>query len=110
MGRSRRLSKGYSFEVHEETLKKEKAKARELRSSRWWRHKCGQGVCHYCGKAVGPKSLTMDHVVPLSRGGRSVKNNLVPACKECNNRKKYLLPMEWEGYLEGLKRRNGNRG
>jgi hypothetical protein len=47
----------------------------------------------------------MDHVVPLVRGGRSIKNNIVPACKECNNRKKYLLPMEWEYYLNG--RKNG---
>jgi len=42
----------------------------------------------------------MDHVVPLTRGGRSVKNNLVTCCKECNNRKKNLLPQEWEEYLE----------
>jgi 5-methylcytosine-specific restriction endonuclease McrA len=48
-------------------------------------------------------NLTMDHVVPLIRGGRSIKNNLVPACKECNNKKKYLLPMEWEEYLKGRK-------
>jgi hypothetical protein len=27
----------------------------------------------------------------------------VPACKECNNRKKYLLPMEWDEYLHGIK-------
>jgi hypothetical protein len=25
---------------------------------------------------------------------------LVPACKECNNRKKYLLPLEWEEFLQ----------
>jgi 5-methylcytosine-specific restriction protein A len=30
------------------------------------------------------------------------RNNLVPACKECNSRKKYLLPMEWEDYLNHL--------
>jgi hypothetical protein len=28
---------------------------------------------------------------------------VVPACKECNSRKKYLLPMEWEEYLKGVK-------
>ena len=36
----------------------------------------------------------MDHVVPLSRGGRSVKGNIVPCCKECNNNKKYKTPVE----------------
>jgi 5-methylcytosine-specific restriction endonuclease McrA len=44
----------------------------------------------------------MDHVVPLSRGGRSTKDNLVTSCKECNNKKKTLLPMEWEEYLESM--------
>jgi 5-methylcytosine-specific restriction endonuclease McrA len=37
------------------------------------------------------------------RGGKSTRGNVVPACKECNNRKKYLLPVEWEEYLETLK-------
>jgi len=41
----------------------------------------------------------MDHLVPLIRGGRSVRGNTVPACKECNNKKKYLLPIEWDCYL-----------
>ena len=90
--------------VAEEDIKREKSRAREIRCSRWWQQKCAQGVCFYCGRRVGPSSLTMDHVVPLVRGGRSIKNNLVPVCKECNNRKKYLLPMEWEDYLKGRKK------
>ena len=44
----------------------------------------------------------MDHLVPVSRGGRSTRGNCVPACKECNNLKKNLLPMEWEQYLQRL--------
>ena len=50
------------------------------------------------------KELTMDHIVPIIRGGRSTKNNVVPACKECNNKKKHSLPMEWEEYLDKLKK------
>ncbi|MEA1991482.1 MAG: HNH endonuclease signature motif containing protein [Thermodesulfobacteriota bacterium] len=84
--------------VAEEDIKREKSRARELRRSRWWHQKCAKGVCFYCGGRVGPSNLTMDHVVPLIRGGKSVKGNLVPACRECNNKKKYLLPMEWEEY------------
>jgi 5-methylcytosine-specific restriction endonuclease McrA len=42
----------------------------------------------------------MDHIVPIARGGRSTKGNLVPACKQCNNKKKQLLPMEWKSYLQ----------
>ena len=44
----------------------------------------------------------MDHRVPLVRGGRSVRSNLVPACRECNAAKKYLLPVEWSAYLARL--------
>jgi 5-methylcytosine-specific restriction endonuclease McrA len=38
----------------------------------------------------------MDHVVPLALGGRSNKGNLVPACKECNTKKKYRLAFEFD--------------
>ena len=44
----------------------------------------------------------MDHVVPLGRGGRSVRGNVVPACKDCNARKQSLLPVEWQDYLARL--------
>lgn len=83
-------------------IKREKAKARELRSSQWWKRKRSTGICYYCGRTFKPSELTMDHLIPLTRGGKSVQANLVPACKECNNKKKYLLPSEWEEYLESL--------
>ena len=86
--------------VDEEVIRREKAKARELRKSRWWQGKLGEGRCHYCGRETPISELTMDHVVPLTRGGHSVKSNLVTCCKECNNRKKNLLPQEWEDYLD----------
>ena len=78
----------------------ERAKARELRKSRWWQQKTASGRCYYCAKKVAFRDISMDHLVPLARGGRSTKNNLVPACKDCNNRKKSMMPLEWEEYLE----------
>lgn len=75
-------------------IKRERAKARELRNTDWWRAKLQQGVCHYCGKKVGGANLTMDHVIPVSRGGKSTRGNCVPCCKDCNNEKKYLTPAE----------------
>jgi 5-methylcytosine-specific restriction endonuclease McrA len=90
-------------EVSEEEIKREKRKARELRHSQWWARKRESGVCHFCGRKIPPKELTMEHIVPIIRGGKSTKGNLVPACKECNSKKKYLLPMEWEEYLKKLK-------
>ncbi len=41
----------------------------------------------------------MDHIVPIARGGKSVKGNVIPCCKDCNTQKKELLPMEWEQFL-----------
>ncbi len=89
--------------VDEGEIKREKSKARELRRSTWWSRRIQTGECYYCGSNVGAKNLTMDHVVPLSRGGKSKKGNIVPACKECNSKKKYLLPLEWAEYLDSLK-------
>jgi 5-methylcytosine-specific restriction protein A len=87
--------RGFLVVVDEEALRRERAKARELRKSQWWKRRCSSGVCHYCGRNVGARALTMDHLVPLIRGGRSNKGNLVPACKECNNEKKHHLAFEW---------------
>lgn len=90
----------FSFTLDETDVKRERQKARELRGSQWWKRRCAKGVCYYCGRQTPPKELTMDHIVPISRGGKSTKNNTAPVCKECNNKKKHLLPMEWEEYLQ----------
>jgi len=94
----------YFIAADEEHIKREKAKARELRNSQWWKRKRSAGTCYYCGGKFPPAELTMDHLVPVVRGGKSVQGNLVPACKECNNKKKYLLPAEWEEYMEKQKK------
>lgn len=91
----------FTTDVSEQQIRQEKDKARELRKSRWWADRVARGVCSYCGGRFLSTELTMDHVVPLARGGKSSRGNLVPACKECNNRKKYLLPMEWDEFLVG---------
>lgn len=85
-------------------LKKERDKARKLRKTQWWKRKCALGVCHYCKKCFLPKELTMDHIIPIARGGKSQKFNLVPCCKECNTKKKQLLPFEWEEYMVFIKK------
>ena len=85
-------------------LKKERDKARKLRKTQWWKRKCALGVCHYCKNNFLPKELTMDHIIPIARGGKSQKFNVVPCCKECNTKKKQLLPFEWEEYMTCLKK------
>jgi 5-methylcytosine-specific restriction enzyme A len=75
-------------------IAREKKKARELRKSQWWLQQLQKGVCHYCGKSFATENLTMDHVLPIVRGGKSSKGNIVACCKQCNNDKKYLTPAE----------------
>lgn len=75
-------------------IARERQKAREMRSTQWWLNQLQQGICHYCGEKFSADELTMDHVVPVSRGGRSNKANIVASCKKCNNDKTYLTPAE----------------
>ena len=75
-------------------IAREREKARELRKSAWWRSLLDKGTCHYCGKKFKPEELSMDHIVRVARGGRSNKGNIVPSCKDCNNKKKYMTPVE----------------
>ena len=93
----------FDFNIDAAALRRERQKARQLRDSQWWKRRVAKGVCGYCGQSAPPKELTMDHIVPLARGGRSTKGNVVPACKTCNNAKKHLLPMEWDQYLNKIK-------
>ncbi|MBI1847308.1 MAG: HNH endonuclease [Candidatus Rokubacteria bacterium] len=95
----------YYAPVDPDVLTRERAKARELRLSQWWKRRISSGLCHYCRRQVGPRALTMDHVVPLGRGGRSSRGNAVPACKACNTKKQSLVPVEWEAYLRSLEER-----
>ncbi|MDP2643843.1 MAG: HNH endonuclease [Desulfobacterales bacterium] len=92
----------FAFDLEEADMKRERQKARELRASQWWKRRLAKGICYYCGRAFPPGALTMDHVVPIARGGQSTKGNVVTACKDCNSRKKQLFPMEWEEYLKSL--------
>lgn len=48
-------------------------------------------TCQYCARVLPTAELTLDHVIPKSRGGGSGWDNLVTCCKRCNNRKGNLL-------------------
>lgn len=95
----------FVLEADEKAINVERRKARELRQTQWWKRRLAKGRCYYCGRSYAPAQLTMDHLVPLVRGGKTRKGNVVTACKMCNNKKKYLLPVEWDQYLKSL---NGN--
>lgn len=53
------------------------------------------GLCAYC--TVRPAD-TVDHVIPLARGGRNTIGNILPACRPCNSRKSSKLLIEWRSH------------
>ncbi len=53
-----------------------------------------RNTCQYCGTVLGSSELTLDHVVPRSRGGSSSWENLVTCCHPCNRRKGNQMPHE----------------
>lgn len=75
-------------------IKLERDKAKKLRKSSWWETQIQNGLCHFCEQMVGADNLTMDHLVPLARGGKSTRGNIVPACQACNKKKQLATPVE----------------
>lgn len=66
------------------------------------------GCCAICGKPVKFKELTVDHILPLSRGGTNNMDNLQLACKECNLTKNRLTMEQffnkiWELFMYNKK-------
>lgn len=45
-------------------------------------------VCRYCGKkGLTKKTLTLDHIIPVSKGGQDIRTNMVVCCRVCNCKK-----------------------
>lgn len=57
-------------------------------------HKRDKFTCQYCGAQPGGEELTIDHILPCSRGGGTTWTNCVLACLECNKRKDNRTPKE----------------
>ena len=55
---------------------------------------CGRR-CVYCAARLVLEAATLDHVIPLSRGGNHAPGNLVAACLNCNQLKGSMLPVEF---------------
>jgi len=51
-------------------------------------------TCQYCGSQPRGNELTLDHIIPKSRGGKNTWENLVSACKKCNQKKGSRTPRE----------------
>ena len=51
-------------------------------------------TCQYCGAQPGKHELTIDHIIPRSRGGETTWENVVTACRRCNQKKGNRTPEE----------------
>lgn len=67
-------------------IRTERMQIRELLAEAYGYH------CHYCLQPIHPRSTnaSIDHVVPVSKGGQDVWENIVLACKDCNEKKSNL--------------------
>lgn len=67
--------------------------------------KCN-GKCSICGKPVKFKKMTIDHIMPLSRGGTNDIKNLQLACKRCNSMKSNMTMDDMMGQISEILKYN----
>lgn len=67
---------------------------RQVRFSRYNIYARDKCMCQYCGRKLPRHDLNLDHVIPRSRGGTSVWENVVCSCHECNRHKGGRSPQE----------------
>lgn len=85
---------GRSPEAKKRRNKKSKAKYKGItKALKANLHREQNGECHWCGGAMllggevetQPRTTTVEHLIPLARGGTNKKDNLVAACRRCND-------------------------
>src|SRR5207244_411029 len=54
--------------------------------------------CHYCGENFSVEELTVDHKIPVLRGGEDIPSNVVLACLSCNSQKGPMTEQEFNTY------------
>ena len=60
------------------------------------------GICAHCGKKLTTKTMTIEHIIPLSRGGANDPENLVALCYDCNQKKGNMLYLPY-GFYSALR-------
>ena len=60
----------------------------------------GRDVCQYCHKKFTKDKMTIDHMFPIDFGGPTISDNLLPACKKCNNEKGNMTYQQYMAFLE----------
>ena len=81
------------------TIYKAKEKKEKLRKRQ-------RNKCYWCGEQMNNRQydrreITLDHIVPKSKGGLAVRENLVAACRECNERRGNMDATDFEKEMKG---------
>jgi len=69
-------------------------KARDMSWSRKNLLRRDRSTCQYCGQRFGSEKLTIDHIIPRRKGGKTSFENCVMSCKKCNSYKADRTPAE----------------
>lgn len=75
-------------------LRSRRRQTSTIRFSRETIYARDRGQCQYCQRPVGRREVTYDHIVPRSRGGLTAWENIVIACRPCNQKKANRTPAE----------------
>lgn len=76
---------------HDRRLKTKKAK-NSLKPKEWLTIRNTSPICPMCGRFVGCEDLTIDHIIPLSKGGAHKAENIQALCFNCNSSKHTTIP------------------
>ena len=60
------------------------------------------GHCAYCGKKIEFDDMTIDHILPQSKGGKDTVENTIPSCQLCNNQKADRSVEEFREFISNL--------
>jgi len=60
------------------------------------------GHCAYCGKKIEFDDMTIDHIIPSSKGGANTLENTIPSCQLCNNQKADKSIEEFRMFVENI--------
>ncbi len=92
----RRSEKGKACSLNNRHKRRSIEKRGTVTTAQFLSIKKSAANCAYCGVKFIPSVIrTVDHVTPLSKGGRHDMDNLVACCKPCNSKKRALSPEEW---------------
>lgn len=69
-------------------------------------------ICHVCGEKVSlqlglSETLSLDHIIPMSRGGNNSKSNVAPAHRRCNQNRTNMTVEEFDSWLKRVIRFRG---